>query len=223
MKNKDDLTIVKLVAENFKRLEAIEITPDGHVIDIVGKNNQGKSSVLDAIYAAAGGSRAHPIKPIRDGEKSAFIDLDLGRISINRTFRRMPVTGVVTTALTVKGERGSKFPSPQRMLDELVGSLSFNPLAFSRMAPKDQYEEIKKLCGLNFDHKIVANDEDYAERTVQNRMAKQARVRADAIVVGRSERKPEGCWSRFGRRHSKEVVGTERKDQRGDGMQKGRP
>ena len=46
------MKIVKLTAENFKRLEAVEITPDGNTVLISGRNGQGKSSVLDSILAA---------------------------------------------------------------------------------------------------------------------------------------------------------------------------
>ena len=37
--------IIKLQAENVKRLKAIEITPAGNTVIITGKNAQGKSSV----------------------------------------------------------------------------------------------------------------------------------------------------------------------------------
>ena len=46
------MKILKLTAENFKKLSAVEITPDGNVVVISGKNGAGKSSVLDAIEAA---------------------------------------------------------------------------------------------------------------------------------------------------------------------------
>ena len=179
------MQVVKLTAENFKRIEALSIEPEGNTVEIVGKNRQGKSSILDAIFAAVGGTLAHPIKPIREGEKSAFIELDLGRISITRTFKKIPGTGVVTTALTVKGDQGSKFPSPQTMLNDLTDKLTFDPLAFSRMTAKEQYEEIKKLCRLNFDEQRAQTNLDYSERTIQNRLQKQAYARADLITVGK--------------------------------------
>ena len=49
------MKIVSLEAENYKRLKAVEITPDGNMVVIGGRNAQGKSSVLDAIWAALGG------------------------------------------------------------------------------------------------------------------------------------------------------------------------
>lgn len=41
--------IVQLNVENVKRIEAVEITPDGELVVIGGKHGNGKSSVLDSI------------------------------------------------------------------------------------------------------------------------------------------------------------------------------
>jgi DNA polymerase III epsilon subunit-like protein len=46
------MKIVKLTAENVKRLRAVEITPDDTVQIVTGRNAQGKTSVLDAIWLA---------------------------------------------------------------------------------------------------------------------------------------------------------------------------
>ena len=46
------LKIIQLSAENVKRLIAVEIKPDGNLVQITGKNGQGKTSVLDSIWWA---------------------------------------------------------------------------------------------------------------------------------------------------------------------------
>ena len=46
------MKILKLQAENVKRLKVVEITPDGNVIMIGGPNDAGKSSVLDSMEYA---------------------------------------------------------------------------------------------------------------------------------------------------------------------------
>ena len=52
--------ILKLTAENLLRLKAVEITPDGELVVVGGRNAQGKTSVLDAIEMALGGKRKIP-------------------------------------------------------------------------------------------------------------------------------------------------------------------
>jgi DNA repair exonuclease SbcCD ATPase subunit len=80
------LVIVNLVAENFQRLKAINITPNANTVLITGKNGAGKSSVLDSIVSALCGKDYCPEKPIRTGEKGARVELDLGKYKVTRTF-----------------------------------------------------------------------------------------------------------------------------------------
>lgn len=174
------MKIVKLTAENIKKLRAVEITPEGPLVQITGANGQGKSSVLDAIYMALAGGKAIPGQPVRAGEERALIRLDLGELVVKRTF-----TAAGGTTLHVEAQNGARFPSPQRMLDDLLGSLSFDPLAFSRMDPKKQLETLRGLVQLDVDVDALdrANAADFAERTNLNRQARDARARAEGIEV----------------------------------------
>ncbi|MDA8438700.1 MAG: AAA family ATPase [Propionibacterium sp.] len=140
------MKIIKFTAENVKRLRAVEITPDGTLQVIGGRNAQGKSSVLDAIWLALGGGPAarQTTRPIRDGEDKASVTLDLGDLIVTRTW-----TGD-KTALAVKSADGAKYSSPQSMLDELVGRLSFDPLEFTRLSPREQRDALLDLVDLPF-------------------------------------------------------------------------
>lgn len=60
------MKIVHLVAENVKKLRAVEISPKGELVTISGKNGQGKTSVLDAIWWALAGT-----SQIEDGAVAA--------------------------------------------------------------------------------------------------------------------------------------------------------
>src|SRR5690625_3929228 len=60
--------INQLKVENVKRVKAVKIEPTPNGLTIVGgKNNQGKTSVLDAIAWALGGNRYRPCKDKREG------------------------------------------------------------------------------------------------------------------------------------------------------------
>jgi DNA repair exonuclease SbcCD ATPase subunit len=139
------MKIISLYAENVKRLKAVEIRPDGNAIILEGKNAQGKSSVLDAIWWALGGVAAQKgsDKPIREGQARAKVDLDLGDIHVTRTW-----TANDRSTLKVENADGTTVKSPQALLDGLVGRLSFDPLAFSRMAAKEQRETLIDLAGI---------------------------------------------------------------------------
>ena len=179
------MKIVKLSVENIKRLVAVEITPTGNFVQITGANSAGKTSVLDSIFWALAGTKTHQSKPIRNGHKKATVKLDLGTVVVTREFKVAATEGGerVTTSVKVENRDGSRFPSPQGMLDSLLDSLSFDPLAFAKKDAKDQYEVLKQLCGLNFDEIDKANDVDYAARTELNRSAKENANAASMINV----------------------------------------
>ena len=79
-KSEKPLRIVALTAENVKRLTAVHIEPQGNVVQITGRNRQGKTSVLDAIWWAIEGASHIQASPIHKGADKARIRLDLGEI-----------------------------------------------------------------------------------------------------------------------------------------------
>lgn len=165
------MKIVNLTAENVKRLRAVSIDPDPHVQVIGGRNAQGKSSVLDAICLAlegAKGAKATP-RPVRDGTDHAEIVLDLGDLTVTR---RWNAAGKST--LTVTSADGAKYPSPQAMLDKLVGAISFDPLAFTRLSAREQREALLDLVDLGIDLADLDAERDalYARRTEVGRAGK---------------------------------------------------
>ncbi|KMO23108.1 ATP-binding protein, partial [Methylobacterium aquaticum] len=150
---------------------------------ITGRNGQGKSSVLDAIWWALAGTSHIQAVPIRKGENEARIRLDLGEIKVTRTFKRQE-DGTFPTKILVESADGARYPSPQRMLDSLLGARSFDPLAFTRMDGKDQLEALKRFVpGVDFDAIDKANKADFTKRTDVNREARTLRSQAAGISL----------------------------------------
>lgn len=163
------MKIVALEASNFKRLRAVHIVPDGSALQVIsGANGAGKSSVLDAVASALAGARLCPAVPIRIGEDHAEVTVDLGELVVTR---RWTASGHST--LTVKNREGFKASSPQDVLNRLTGSLSFDPLAFTREKPKDQAETLRKLTGLDFSLNDKVRQRLFEERTIVNREREQ--------------------------------------------------
>jgi hypothetical protein len=174
------MRIIQLTAENVKKLRVVDITPKTDVVQITGKNGQGKTSVLDSIWWALGGKDGIQSVPLRKGAEKGHIRLDLGKFVVERKF-----SSSGATALTVKNADGAMYGSPQTMLDDLIGSLSFDPLAFARMEPRDQFDELRRISKLEIDLDALdrSNATDYTARTDVNRDAKAKRAQAEGIHI----------------------------------------
>lgn len=161
------MKIISLRAENVKRLKAIEITPDGNVVVIAGRNAQGKSSVLDAIWMALAGAAGakDTSKPIRNGQDKASVQLDLGELVVTRSWTK------AGTSLHVAAKDGARYPTPQTVLDGLIGKLAFDPLAFAEQDPKRQLEMLLDVIDLSFNPAELAEKRQsvYDKRTEVNR------------------------------------------------------
>ena len=140
-----------------------------------------------------------------------MIRLDLGEIKVRRTFKHKGEAGEFTTSLVVENGEGARYPSPQKMLDTLVDHLSFDPLAFTRMKARDQFDALRAFVpGVDFDAIDKANKDDFAARTVKNREVASLTARYQAIVI------PSRCAG-GARRHR----GPRGRDGAGRGAQRG--
>jgi len=177
------MKIIALQAENIKKLVAIEIRPDGNIVQITGKNGQGKTSVLDAIWWALYGLANVQGTPIRTGEKHAIIKLDLGDMVVTRSFTTKDGQGF-TSSLTVENAKGVRFTAPQTMLDKLLGRLAFDPLAFARSDSREQFNALKVFVpDVDFDAIAAADQKDFDERTTLHRKARDHKGAAEEIDV----------------------------------------
>ena len=186
--------ILGLHAENIKRIKVVDITPDGHVMQITGKNGHGKTSLLDAIQWGLEGKERDQTRPIHGAEKKGKIHLDLGvdgkvEFIVTRTFSRRvdPDTGAEldpSTSLTVSSPDGAKFPSPQTLMNRMIGALTMDPLEFLRKPPGEQLIALRGFVpDYDFDAQDRLNKRDFDLRTDLNREAKMLRNQAEGIVV----------------------------------------
>ena len=174
------MKIIKLEAENIKKIKAIEITPKDNTVIVSGDNEQGKSSVLDSIwYALQGGTALKGVKePIRKGQEKGKITIDLGEYIVTRTFKGK------NTYLKVENKDGTQFKSPQAILDTLIGDLSFDPLAFTKLDDRGQRETLLKLVDINLDLDLWEKDQKttYDTRTDTNRNLRQLKSEYEKMI-----------------------------------------
>jgi DNA repair exonuclease SbcCD ATPase subunit len=174
--------IVRLAAENLKRLHAVEVNPNGSLVEVTGRNGNGKSSLLDAIVLALGGGTM-PKAPIRVGEDEARIEVDLGDYLVIRRFKRRE-DGSILPTLTVQNAEGAKYSSGQAILTDLIGRLAFDPLEFTRLPPKEQFDTLKQFVpDFDFNANAGARKAAFDERTDVNRDLKNLKSQVAGFSI----------------------------------------
>lgn len=175
-----------LQAENFKKLRAVTLDIDKNqsVFTVSGRNEQGKSSVLDAFVAAVSGKEGMPPDPVRTGQKEAVIKLDFGGLQLTRRIWNK-AGGGIAHEVTLEYANGTRPKHPQNVLDELRGSpIADDPLQFSRLKPKDQFDLLKPLVpGYDFAKKAKERKELYEERTQVGRDFERAKGAVESFQV----------------------------------------
>lgn len=171
------MRIIGLSVDNVKRIKAVSIEdPKADVQVVGGRNRQGKSSLLDAIWLALGGGTAAKAtdQPVRSGQKKASVTVTVGDGEAPKftVERRWTTKG---TSLKVTAADGQRYDSPQALLNELVGQLTFDPVRFVESDAKTQRQTLLDTLGLTA--KVTRLNEQRAEvfqeRTAVNRAVKE--------------------------------------------------
>ncbi len=135
------IKINKLEIENVKRVKAVKIEPTKNGITIVGgKNNQGKTSVLDAIAWGLGGNKYRPSQPEREGSvvpPSLHIVLSNGLI-VERKGKNSDLK-----VLDPNGQKGG-----QQLLDSFVEELAINLPKFMNASNKEKANILLHIIGV---------------------------------------------------------------------------
>ena len=135
------VTINKLEIENVKRVKAVKLEPSATGLTIVGgNNNQGKTSVLDAIAWALGGNKFKPSQAKREGSTippSLKITLSNGLI-VERSGKN--------STLKVIDPSGNK--AGQNLLDSFVEELAINLPKFMEQTSKEKAKTLLQIIGV---------------------------------------------------------------------------
>ncbi len=142
------MKITKLTIHNFLKLKDVEMNPSKTNV-IVGKNKQGKTSILKAIRTAFTGDA--DASSIRIGEGKAEITVELDDLLIKRTLTEKG------NYLDISNKEGMKMPAPQKFLDGILGTFSFNPIEFFEKKPVDRKKYLLNAIKIHITQEELTN------------------------------------------------------------------
>lgn len=154
--------------ENVKRIKAVAVTPTTAGLNVIGgKNNQGKTSILDSIAWALGGNDFKPSNATREGSTippNLKVKLSNG-IIVERKGKN--------STLKVTDSSGKK--AGQTLLNEFIEKLAIDLPKFMNASNKEKANILLKIIGVGdqlatFDLK---EKELYQERLTVGRIADQ--------------------------------------------------
>lgn len=135
------IKINSLELEHVKRIKAIKLEPSKNGLTIIGgRNEQGKSSVLDAIAWALGGNKFKPSRPQRDGSMTdPYLRVELSNgLIVERKGKN--------SSLTVTDPNGKK--AGQALLDSFVEEFALNLAKFLHQSEAEKSKTLLQVIGL---------------------------------------------------------------------------
>lgn len=169
--------INELQIENVKRIKAVKLEPTANGLTIVGgKNNQGKTSVLDSIAWALGGDRFKPSQANREGSVTQpYLKITLSNgVVVERTGKN--------SSLKVIDPHGNK--AGQQLLNEFIESFALNLPKFMQSNANEKANILLQIIGVG-DRLIeleTAENNKYNQRHTIGQIAEQKKKYADEMV-----------------------------------------
>lgn len=169
--------INELQIENVKRIKAVKLEPTANGLTIVGgRNNQGKTSVLDSIAWALGGDRFKPSQVNREGSAvQPYLKITLSNgIIVERTGKN--------SSLKVIDSNGNK--GGQQLLNEFIESFALNLPKFLQATANEKANILLQIIGVGdkLTELETAENEKYNQRHTIGQIALQKKKYADEIV-----------------------------------------
>lgn len=169
--------ITALEAENVKRIKAVALTPSPTGLTLVGgNNNQGKTSVLDALAWALGGDRFRPDAAQRDGAIApAHLKVTLSNgVVVERKGKN--------ASLTVTDPTGRR--SGQQLLNAFVEPLALDLPRFMEASDKEKADILLRIIGVGSELQVKDLEIKglYDKRTFTGQLAAQKKHFAEELV-----------------------------------------
>ncbi|MFW6678823.1 AAA family ATPase [Lacrimispora sp. AGF001] len=162
------MKINQLEIENVKRIKAVKIEPSANGLTIIGgRNNQGKTSVLDSIAWVLGGDKFRPSQAQRD---QSVIPPNLKITMSNGLVVERKGKNSALKVTDPNGEKGG-----QQLLNDFVEQFALNLPKFMESTSKEKAQILLKIIGVGDKLLTLEREEQekYNERLTIGRITDQ--------------------------------------------------
>ncbi len=136
--------LIGLQIEGIRKIKATYLKfAENGLTEIIGKNDQGKSSIIDSIEILVKGFASKKDDMISHGSDQARIIGEFGDFTVKRVMAG-------TDRLEVTTKDGFKAGKPQAFLDALINQLTFRPQIFLAKKPEEKLKAVMDILKIDF-------------------------------------------------------------------------
>lgn len=151
------MKLTGLKIEGVRKIKFAELKLEGtHLVEVRGRNQAGKSTIIDSILWLFKGTKAIPVDAVTHGKERGEIVGIVGEYTVRRVIKPDG-----TSTVTVEGAEGKK-PKAQEFLDQISGQF-LDPEWFMHLPSADKRKTVMQYAGIDFadiDARIAAAEQN---------------------------------------------------------------
>ncbi|MBS4000781.1 MAG: AAA family ATPase [Desulfobulbaceae bacterium] len=167
-------TLVKLEIEHVLGVKAVALPINGKSVSLIGKNEAGKTSIINALGIALG--QIKDGNPTTNGERKGSVIAEFDDYIISKEWKNGKMN-----SWKVEGKNGSKELPPKELLDGFIDTISYRPDDFINRKAKERLAVLAKAVGYDLDEHNRRFQEIYNQRTDIGRDRKKTEGILDSL------------------------------------------
>lgn len=171
-----NLKLLRLQVDNIFGVKAMDFALDGNTAILLGPNEAGKSSAIEALALALGQEKDSD--PTRNGEPQGRIFADFGQFTIERIWRKGK-----SPVWKVQDKEGNRIPSPSELFKVMINTIAYKPHLFISMKKTDRIHSLCQAIGFDLDTHQKQRKDIYDERTIIGRDVKRLKGHYEELPV----------------------------------------
>lgn len=147
------LKLVKISINNVLGIDELEINPTSNIIEVSGRNGEGKTSIMESIKDSLGISDYSQL--LRNGEKKGQTVIDLGDMVITKNYKESGGTTKIEERSNIT-DTMSQLSKPSNVLKSLLNPESIDPVRLLTAKPRELADAVLRALPMTIDPHVVS-------------------------------------------------------------------